>query len=597
MNLKSFRKVGGDEHHSVMQHDDGHQIKILHKPLSEKLKKGLMALPLAKGGVVDKDKGKSSGIPGGNGSPAMDPDKIGGDVTESGDPLYEGAKNLAKKAKEALGFADGGEVEETPDAEALGLPGPITVASDATPAMAPQIPNPTLAEAADSAYMAGIPASSPTVSAPAPVATTAPQMPVAASEMEAAAPTPTVAPTAPSDPWGAIASGNALQSGIGLGLQGNKDMAVAVAQQGAAEHAARQVAVKASQDLMAHNNAEINKLNTERTALLADIKDSHIDPNRYLGNMDTGAKIATGIGLLLSGFGAGLTHGENGAMKFLQSQIDRDIDAQKAELGKKENLLSANFKQFGNLRDATEMTRIQMNDILADKIGDAAAVAKGPEAKAAAELANGKIYTDNAQAIGNMAMRKSLGAASETGMPIAHQIQGLRMMGKDDMAKDLESRYVPGVVDANGKEVAARVPVAEALRGEIRAKTDLDKTANDLLSFIGKGKTLSLNDRNIAAQKAMALQSMYREGLLKTVYKQGEQPLLDKAVSENPLSFANRILGTEPAKIKEIINNNRRSANTIRDSVGLPQISEPAQYAIKDGVRYMKVPGGWAKAK
>jgi len=52
----------------------------------------------------------------------------------------------------------------------------------------------------------------------------------------------------------------------------------------------------------------------------------------------------------------------------LNRQIDRDIDAQKATLGRKESLLSANMRQFGNLHDATQMTKVMQTDIVSNQL-------------------------------------------------------------------------------------------------------------------------------------------------------------------------------------------------------------------------------------
>jgi hypothetical protein len=57
--------------------------------------------------------------------------------------------------------------------------------------------------------------------------------------------------------------------------------------------------------------------------------ESKIDPQRMLHNMNTGGKILTGIGMILSGMGSGTTGQPNLAMGVLNKAIDADIDAQK----------------------------------------------------------------------------------------------------------------------------------------------------------------------------------------------------------------------------------------------------------------------------
>ena len=56
---------------------------------------------------------------------------------------------------------------------------------------------------------------------------------------------------------------------------------------------------------------------------------ANIDPNVYLSKMGVGQKTLTSIGMLLSGIGSGLTGQPNMAMQVLQTNIQRDIEAQK----------------------------------------------------------------------------------------------------------------------------------------------------------------------------------------------------------------------------------------------------------------------------
>lgn len=144
-------------------------------------------------------------------------------------------------------------------------------------------------------------------------------------------------------------------------------------------------------ELQKHWDQKSQELDSERSALLSDYKNGHIDPNHYWADKSTGGKVATAIGLILGGIGGGLTHQENPALKFLNSQIDRDVEGQRENLGKNKTLLEANMHQYGNLRDATSATRIMMGDLYKAKIEEAAAKAATPQAKAAAMQALGQL--------------------------------------------------------------------------------------------------------------------------------------------------------------------------------------------------------------
>lgn len=226
---------------------------------------------------------------------------------------------------------------------------------------------------------------------------------------------PGASPQGSADPFGAGLAFNTASQGLQSQLAGVQNESQAQSELGeqqakvlANQQAAQQ---QAQDDFKSHFQA----LNDKRQAIESDISNSHIDPNRYMGNMDTGKKFLTGIGMILSGFGGGASGQGNMAEAMLQRNIDRDIDAQKADLGKKQNLLAANLADFGNLHDATNMTRVMMNDQLANQLKTAEAQAISPMAKARAQMARGQILTQNASLIGQMSARKTLMSGVSSG--------------------------------------------------------------------------------------------------------------------------------------------------------------------------------------
>lgn len=116
-----------------------------------------------------------------------------------------------------------------------------------------------------------------------------------------------------------------------------------------------------------------------------------IDPNRYIGSMDTGQKVMTAIGLILGGIGGGMAHTENMAMKFLMSAIDKDIDAQKASLDKKNTIYKANLQMLKDEDQAEDMTRAQMLEMVKLKMQQAAASQNSTIAKLNHEKRAGEI--------------------------------------------------------------------------------------------------------------------------------------------------------------------------------------------------------------
>jgi hypothetical protein len=130
--------------------------------------------------------------------------------------------------------------------------------------------------------------------------------------------------------------------------------------------------------------------------------------------MSTSGKVATAIGLIMGGLGANGTGGRNMAMEFLEKQIDRDIDAQKANLGKKSTLLGAINSQVNDLNLATMSAKAIQMDIYATKLEEAAAKAQDPMAKARALQFGGQIRLQSDMLTKQLAMIQAIrGPGSE----------------------------------------------------------------------------------------------------------------------------------------------------------------------------------------
>jgi hypothetical protein len=348
---------------------------------------------------------------------------------------------------------------------------------------------------------------------------------------------------------------------------------------------------------------QFSKLEQERQAHMQDIQDGHIDPNKYwtgtvnkqTGQVEGGhSKIMAGIGMILAGFNP--TNNPNAAIKFLDHQMDQNIEAQAKNLDSQNNLLKANLQQFGNLKDATDMTRLMQADIVSNQLAAAAAKAGTPMAKAAAQMAQGEIQAKYAPLAQQMAMRQTMMSLSGGGggqvangdtSAAEHMIAMARAMGNNDYANDLQSKLIPGVG-------LAKIPVPQDVRQEIVGKNTFDKLANHYLQWVNKNAG-SLNPAKIAEGATMAaeLQGAYRQAIKGGVYKEGEQEFIEKLIPSDPSQFV-ASMRTTP-KIKELIRNNQQGLQTVMQGVGLsaPQSAEP-QYKIVNGVKYMRGPDGRA---
>jgi len=143
----------------------------------------------------------------------------------------------------------------------------------------------------------------------------------------------------------------------------------------------------------------------QQKQFMNDYMNNHIDPNHYLENMNTGQKIATGIGLFLGGWSSAYTHQGNPALDYLNKQIDRDIQGQQNRIDQQKTLLGANQALYHDQLLGNNATRINMNDIYDHKIQLAANNLGTPMAKAAADAAHAQFALSNSQLLQQNAIR------------------------------------------------------------------------------------------------------------------------------------------------------------------------------------------------
>lgn len=169
-------------------------------------------------------------------------------------------------------------------------------------------------------------------------------------------------------------------------VQGLRNEASALAAQN--EFAANQIQGEMDQyNKLKSNIDERIRLNIEaKNAMAEEIKNFQLDPNRVWKNKSTGNKVLSLIGIILGGYGHALG-GSNPALKIIDDEIDRDIEAQKAEFGAKKTALDSYVAEYGNLQDASQALRLDMQamvmaqtQLAANKFGGKVAEARSQQA-------------------------------------------------------------------------------------------------------------------------------------------------------------------------------------------------------------------------
>lgn len=398
-----------------------------------------------------------------------------------------------------------------------------------------------------------------------------------------------------------------LKSGFNKEMQGISETAKAQGALGEAQ--AGIYNTKAQNDQVAVDNfkQQYQALDKERNDIISDIKEGYISPDKYwTGDKDGNgghSKIMTGIGMILAGFNP--TSNPNAATNFLKFQMEQNLNAQARNLGAKESLLSHNLRQFGNLRDAADMTRVQQNDMLIHQLGAAASTAQTPLAKAAALQAQGRLMKETAPMFMQLSMNQAMmkmaqqanGQSNQPGKNPTGAVEAMLPMMRQfapDRAKEWETRIVPGV----GVGVT---PVPEAARTQIVASKNVNDLFNKTMAMaqqpIPKNPVEYAKFHNMATTLQQQLIGSIKQAQHDGVYKESEADFLLKQIGKDPSSVF-RAVNTIP-KIKELQAIKQAEYSNLLNTYGirgqsLPQAAAAPQYKTVNGVKYMRGPNGQA---
>jgi hypothetical protein len=314
-------------------------------------------------------------------------------------------------------------------------------------------------------------------------------------------------------------------------------------------------------------NERIKSTNEELAA-------AKIDPNKYLGDLSTVGKISTTIGLILGGIGGGMQKtGRNVAMDVLNQNIDRDIQAQKANLDSKNTLLSGYYKELGNMRDAYNMTKATMLEQTANELKAVALDKQGTIEGYRAQQAIGAIKFQTAELVGKTAANKAFAATPSAQTPEA-QLERVRQINPEQ-AKALEARLVPGVG-------FAAVPVPDTARQKMAARQSLNETLNKLQKF-AKQNEGSLSAEKNAEGESLAKQAWdsYRLANEMGAFTGDEKQFVEDIVGGSPTKFfAN--FRTLP-KYKAAQSQNQSILNNMYKSYGLTPKKDLSAFEGKVG--------------
>lgn len=269
-----------------------------------------------------------------------------------------------------------------------------------------------------------------------------------------------------------------IQSGFQQQIAGTKELYQAQAD------AAKKQAVAAQEfanEQKLHNDLAVKEymgMKEQLSKAMVDVQNGHINPNHYIQNMSTFGKVSTAIGLFLGGLSTAFRGGPNPALQFVNDQINRDVQGQIADLGKKENIMSAYMRQTGNFFTAQAMTRGFYTELYKTEVQKIASQSQSEQALAQAKVLTGVLEKEQGLALA----------------PAASLQSSQRMAASGQTSPGLMARAIP---DEKSKDLAYK----EAAKiGEIEQLRKNFQSSFDDLNARALGGLLSPADRQSAIQ-------------------------------------------------------------------------------------------------
>ncbi len=237
-----------------------------------------------------------------------------------------------------------------------------------------------------------------------------------------------------------------------------------------------------------------------RQQALQALQEGKIDPDRYWNNRSTGGKISTILGIIAAGFNP--TSNPNAAIDMLNKEIDRDIDTQKMDLGRKQGLLSAANDHFRNIQSAADFHRVLANDLVSHKIDQAIAKAGTPMAQAALLKTKGALEFDTAKRAARFGAEQTL---SNPAANPASAAKALKIINDQDPAagKDYAAKYVPGMglttTPEGGKVVRETQQMVQTAQQGINDLLAINKQTGKSLSPETRAKATTIQQSLVGA--------------------------------------------------------------------------------------------------
>lgn len=218
-----------------------------------------------------------------------------------------------------------------------------------------------------------------------------------------------------------------------------------------------------------------------------------IDPKHYQESMSSGQKVASAIGLFLGGFNPQHT---NVAMDYLNRQIDRDIEGQRARQDQQKTILGAYEHIYGNSEAAYNATKATMLDLYNQKVQLAATQLKTPQAIQAAQAFAQKTAIDTQKALGDAAVPLSRLAGSNPNLGGAQQAprgggQSPKVPGQTNVSSKKGPSSGPGIYKILPPDAASKFQYAQDKYNKTDSEDKKNSTQKEYTAGLKAEKVLN----------------------------------------------------------------------------------------------------------
>lgn len=283
------------------------------------------------------------------------------------------------------------------------------------------------------------------------------------------------------------------------------------------------------------------------------IMSKEIDPMKVWKDKSTLGKISTVIGMLISGMGAGVLKQENAAYRLLKDQIDASVEAQKANLGRYDNLLKTNVQAMQQTQAGAEMLRAQLGEVVAKQLEAEVKRVEGERLEGEKLKAIGDFRTQFVTTPLQKAAFLKLAYDPSTSEAQLNEMMPTIQTLFPDVYEEVSKRRVPGY------GVATLRPLTINEQLEIKSMNNFISNANKLERLVNEYKRAVAIDPTPSEEKAQAISMM--AGLASDLAKaHGAEP------TEGIMKWLEVQLGS-PTSIKDAIWTNQAKLGATIDEM------------------------------